>query len=428
MPRRNALGGQAAFRLRVVRGPDAGVEITLAADHPTRLLVGQSSVCDLRLTDSAVSRRHLALEMEDAQLRITDLSSRNGTRANGVRIEEAWVGGGALLELGSSAIEVSNKRIGAPMRLSEREHFGELWGASVAMRRLYPLCERLAETDVPVIIEGETGTGKEVLAEALHTEGKRAQGPFVVFDCTAVSGNLIEAELFGHTRGAFTGATQSRDGVFQEAQGGTLLIDEIGDLPLPLQATLLRAVERKEVRPVGLNRSIKLDVRILAATRRSLDEEVQKGRFRDDLFHRLSIARIELPPLRRRRSDVRFLALHFWNVLGGKAEELNEELLARFEDQPWPGNVRELRNVVARKIALGEFAELGADELSEERVAETQLFSLPFDQAKQRALRSFEERYVQHLLDAHKGNVTHAARTAGISRRYLQMIKARKKS
>jgi transcriptional regulator with GAF, ATPase, and Fis domain len=300
------------------------------------------------------------------------------------------------------------------------------------MRRLYPLCERLSRSDVTVVIEGETGTGKEVLAESLHEEGPRRDGPFVVFDCTATAPSLIESELFGHERGAFSGAIANHRGLFEQADGGTLLIDEIGDLDLRLQAKLLRALQRQEVRRLGGERSIPVDVRILGATRRDLDREVQAGRFRDDLFFRLMVARIELPPLRAREGDVALLAEHFWKLLGGGTEGIPYEVMRRFEDYAWPGNVRELRNAVARLIALGS---IGADggpigignPASDPRDALEQLLSLdlPFVQARSRLLEEFQRRYVERMLDKHDGNVRRAAHASGIARRYFQLLKSR---
>ena len=222
------------------------------------------------------------------------------------------------------------------------------------MRRLYPLCERLAQSDVPVVIEGETGTGKEVLAEALHESGARASGPFVVFDCTAVASSLLESALFGHEKGAFTGALAQRLGVFEQAHGGTLFIDEIGELDAVLQPKLLRAIERGEVQRVGSNRWERVEVRIIAATRRDLDREVRAGRFRDDLFFRLAVGRIDLPPLRRRRGDVAVLTRHFWRQIAGPERLVPPGLLERLEDHAWPGNVRELQNAIARHVAVGD--------------------------------------------------------------------------
>lgn len=308
------------------------------------------------------------------------------------------------------------------------------------MRRLYPLCARLASSNVPVILEGETGTGKEVLAESLHERGPRASGPFIVFDCTAVPASLVESELFGHERGAFTGAVTSRKGVFEQARGGTLLIDEIGDLDLALQPKLLRAIERGEIRRVGGDAWLSVDARVLAATRRDLDREVEAGRFRDDLFHRLAVGRVELPPLRERAGDVAVLARSFWQDLGGDPRELLPETLARWAAYAWPGNVRELRNAVARRLALGDLADLdakGGRRTPEPTVTSAPTRSLdavdavervldqPFIRARDTLMEEFEQRYVERLLAAHGGDVARAAAASGIGRRYFQKIKAR---
>ncbi|WXA81583.1 sigma-54 dependent transcriptional regulator [Pendulispora rubella] len=323
------------------------------------------------------------------------------------------------------------------------------------MRRLYPLCERLAGSNVPLIIEGETGTGKEVLAESLHDQGPRAREPFTVFDCTAVPPNLVEAALFGHERGAFTGATELRQGVFEQAHGGTLLIDEIGDLELELQAKLLRAIERSEVRRIGGKQWVRVDVRIIAATRRNLDEEVAAGRFRDDLFYRLAVARLELPPLRARTGDIRLLASHFWNRLAGSKVPIAEDFVAQLESYSWPGNVRELQNTVARRVVLGDL--MGGEAIAPpssrslrsatpievtapnpkppsrsqsdpgDVIADVIACGLPLPRARERVLEAFERRYVKHLVDKHRGNVARAAAASGVALRYFQVLRARTK-
>ena len=423
------------FVLTVVEGPDQGTTFTLAGSHPSRVLVGSGPACELRLGDREVSRRHVALEPSGRRLRVTDVGSTNGTFVDGIAIVEVFVRGGEILLLGSTAIQVGDAPVPTQSTLPVRTSFGGMVGASTEMRRLYPLCERLAASTVTVVIEGETGTGKEVLAEALHEEGPRAAGPFVVFDCTAVPASLVEAELFGHERGAFTGAVGTRKGVFEQAHGGTLLIDEIGDLDLSLQPKLLRAIERGEIRRVGGDRAIKVDVRVLAATRRDLDHEVQAGRFRDDLFHRLAVARIELPPLRRRTGDVPLLARHLWGALGGDEQALSGDLLLRWQDYAWPGNVRELRNAVARRLALGELGEQvpspearaqvpteppGADFL--EAILSLRLSLV---EARQRVVEEFERRYIDRILEQHDGSVTRAASASGIAKRYFQRLKSR---
>jgi DNA-binding NtrC family response regulator len=344
------------------------------------------------------------------------------------------------VRIGATVLRFEYRAAGVRAEISPATHFGHVVGVSTEMRRLYPLFERLAASRFPLIIEGETGTGKEVLGESLHEEGPRAAGPFIVFDCTAVPPNLMEAELFGHERGAFTGAVGSRKGVFEQAHGGTLFIDEIGDLDVLLQAKLLRAIERSEIRRLG-GELLQVDVRILAATRRDLDTEVQTGRFRDDLFHRLAVARVELPPLRRRRGDIPVLASHLCEQLGGDPQLLPREIVARWEDYGWPGNVRELRNAVARHLALGELANLDPEQWSQtlRGVADAaagrepasvddlmeQVLRLPLGDARQRLVDEFERRYIARMLENHGGNVTRAAEAAGVARRYFQTIKAR---
>ena len=428
----------ASYTVTVVSGPDADASVVIDGSRPSRTLIGTSPACDLRLTDPEISRRHAALELERGALRVTDLDSTNGTYVDNVRVVEALLSGGETLAVGASLLRVERAVAQAPLALPVRVSFGNVIGASVEMRRLYGLCERIAAADIPVVIEGETGTGKEALAEAIHEVGPRSAEPFVVFDCTAVPASLVESELFGHERGAFTGATTARTGILEQAHKGTVLIDEIGDLDLALQPKLLRAVERREIRRVGGNRTIALDVRIVAATRRNLDEEVQKGRFRDDLFHRLAVARIELPPLRRRRGDVTLLARHFCRQFGGDAEKIPVEVYRRWEEYAWPGNIRELRNAVARHLALGDWAgsALSAQPSSPsvssaavtgpaDIIAQTLDRGLSFVQARQQVQDEFERRYLERVLADHGGNIGRAAAAAGVGRRYFQRLRAR---
>jgi transcriptional regulator with GAF, ATPase, and Fis domain len=425
-----------SLALVVIEGPDRGKRFAIDGCEPSRPLVGQSPACAIRLADREVSRRHAAFELTPSGLAITDLGSTNGTFIDGVRVVEAFAQLGSVVRLGSTAFRVDLADRPGERPIPATTSFGRVIGGSSEMRRLYPLCERLAATLVPVLIEGETGTGKEVLAEALHERGPRAGGPFVVFDCTAVPANLVEAELFGHERGAFTGAHGARKGLFEQAHGGALLIDEIGDLDLALQPKLLRAVERGELRRIGGDRPIKVDVRILAATRRDLDHEVAAGRFRDDLFHRLVVARLELPPLRERRGDVPLLVRHFCAELGGDGAALPASLLRRWEDERWPGNIRELRNAVARHLALGELAAPGLDANDDDEPAAALaggdiidavlVQDLPIGRARQKVVDHFERRYIARVLAAHGGNVVRAAEASGLARRYFQILRSRK--
>ena len=441
------VSGRVGFVLRVTAGPDVGASFEVPPSHPSRLLVGQSASADFCLRDREVSRRHLGIEAADGRLRLADLGSKNGTRVNGVTVLEALLDGGERVDIGGTTIAVQRAELAADTPLTAATGFGRLVGASPAMRRLYPLCERLAAATVPVVIEGETGTGKEVLAESLHEMGPRAGGPFAVFDCTAVPPNLVESALFGHERGAFTGATEARRGVFEEAHGGTLLIDEIGDLDIELQAKLLRALERSEVRRIGGKAWLKTEVRVLAATRRNLDQEVAAGRFRDDLFYRLAVARIELPPLRHRTGDVPLLARTFWQRIASPGDVVPEDFLARLSSYTWPGNVRELHNAVARRVALGDLGEMhggfasgpssaaggagasaGGGGAGGDPIGAILGENLPFPRAREKLVEAFERRYVEDVLRRHGGNVVRAAAASGIARRYFQIIQARAKS
>ena len=432
----------ATFAIEVAEGPDAGKRFQLDPSSPSGILIGIGPACDVKLSDPEISRRHASIRFKDQRLLLTDLDSTNGTFVDGVAVLQALLRGGETVRMGSSAFRVERAAARRPPMVNAHS-FARVIGASSAMRRLYPLCQRLAQIDVPLVIEGETGTGKEQLAEALHEEGPRRSAPFVVFDCTAVAPNLIESELFGHERGAFTGSVATRKGVFERAHGGTLLIDEIGDLPLELQSKLLRAIERSEIRRVGGQGPIRVDVRLMAATRRDLDREVQQRRFRDDLFHRIAVTRIALPPLREREGDIPLLARHFCTLLGGAPDALSNELLQSWSDRAWPGNVRELRNAVARRLALGDLASFEEDEIKAERtasearpavanhgdaIARVLARELPLAEARQLLVDEFERRYLDHVLETHGGNVTRAAAAAGVARRHLQRLRAKSDS
>ena len=399
------------YAIAVSDGVDQGLRLVLDAAAPTRALVGQSPVCDLRLSDRQVSRRHAALELTARGLRLGSSVPADNTVVNGLPLGEVYLRGGEIIRMGDTTLVVEREQAG-PVQLTTAMRFGRMIGGSVAMRQLYPLCDRVAATDIPVIIEGETGTGKEVLAEALYEASPRSGKPFVVFDCTAcpaVAGGV-------HPRGSRARSVHRcrrvRTGVFEEANGGVLFIDEIGELDPNMQPKLLRAIERSEIQRVGSNQWSRVDVRIIAATRRDLDHEVQSGRFRDDLFFRLAVGRIELPPLRRRSGDIALLTRHFWRSLGGEEKALPGDLISRFEDYTWPGNVRELHNAVARALALGETviqkqtpwrvlrppltpwtkweAIPGGDVIDGVLANE-----LPLTRARERVVAEFERRYVQ---------------------------------
>jgi DNA-binding NtrC family response regulator len=441
LPARDVVETTARYELVVADGPDRGTRFALDGTSPSRVLAGKSSSCEMRLSDPSASRRHASFYITGARLRVTDLGSTNGTYVNGIAVVDAFLDGGEFVRMGQTTLHVQPAERAQAAAVCARESFGRVLGASEQMRRLYPLCEKLTASDVPVIIEGETGTGKELLAEAIHEASARCEGPFVVFDCMAAPPTLLESALFGHEKGAFTGATMSRAGVFERAHKGTLLIDEIGDLDVSLQPKLLRAIQRREVQRVGGSGLVKVDVRVMAATRRDLDREVQAGRFRDDLYFRLNVARVELPPLRQRRGDISLLARHFWEELGGAGTEVPQELLQRFEDYGWPGNVRELYNAVARHIALGELAVFaqaprpsapppsqdgaGSSDRGDflDRVLDR---GLALGEARQQVLEEFERRYLERALADHGGNVTKAAAASGVARRYFHLLRSKR--
>jgi two-component system response regulator HydG len=414
-----------AFVVTVIDGPDRGRSIELDTRGAGRVLIGKGPACGLLLTDPMVSRRHAALETDGYRLDLSDLGSTNGTFVNHVALERVHLSGGEVVRVGSSTLRVELRKANEQAAL-QATGFGRLVGASARMGAVYTLAARLAASDVPVILEGETGTGKELLAECLHEGSARAAEPFVVFDGTATPAAQAMSVLFGERGGA--------PGAFELAHGGTLFVDEIGELNTETQGALLRAVERGEIRRIGEAAYAKVNVRVIVSTQRNLDKLVDEERFREDLYYRLVVGRIELPPLRRRSGDVPLLAAHFWRQLTG-GTDVPASFGERFEGYEWPGNVRELRNALARLVALGPAASLvpsrtslvrkAPDELSNEPFAEILAADLAFPQARQRLLDAFERAYVERVLAQHGGNVVRAAAASGIARRYFQLIRAR---
>jgi DNA-binding NtrC family response regulator len=415
----------AAAVVRVTAGPDTGLERRL---EPGATRIGTAPSCALRLTDAAVSRLHCELRVEPDGVRVVDSGSTNGTRVEGLEVVEARLHGNARIELGKTVVVVEIRGEPIEVTLAPRERFGRMLGASAAMRRVFQLMATVAPTNATVLFQGETGTGKELAAQAIHETSKRADGPFVAVDCGAIAEHLIESELFGHLRGSFTGATADRRGLFEEAAGGTLFLDEIGELPLSLQPKLLRALEEREVRPVGSNVARPIDVRVIAATNRPLASAVNDGSFREDLYYRLAVFEIGLPPLRERREDLDFLAEHFYANATGHTTRLAPELLASIRGRSWPGNVRELRNFIERSAILGlgdgQPATVAAGSTSLEIFASA---DLPMKDARERCMAQFEAQYITSLLRRTGGNVTRAAEIAGVSRRYLHRLISERK-
>jgi transcriptional regulator with GAF, ATPase, and Fis domain len=381
--------------------------------------IGSHPSNEIVIDDRTVSRFHCRLSRESGERwKLTDLGSKNGTRLNGVRVLVAELERAATLTLGDSTLDV---RLGSATSNPQvrRTSFGAIVGESAAMQRLYAILERVAASDIDVLIHGESGTGKELVATELIQRSSRADGPVIVFDCGAISPSLVESELFGHVRGAFTGADREREGAFEAADGGTLFLDEIGELPLELQPKLLRALEAREVRRVGTNRAKRVDVRVIAATNRDLEPEVNRDRFREDLYYRLAKLTVRVPPLRDRLDDIPLLVQAF------ATHPFPEDALVDLRLHDWPGNVRELRNYVERSLVLGEAG-------LPQRSGQVKRFLTPggtftpegvsFKDAKEAAIADFEKSFLGPLLDRCDGNFSKAARTAKMDRMYLHQL------
>jgi two-component system, NtrC family, response regulator GlrR len=423
------------FFLDLTEGPDAGKSVGPLVP-PVR--IGSARGNDLVIADSTVSRFHCAIERGPDGPIIVDTGSKNGTFLGSYRVRDAYLQEGAVIRMGKTALAV---RIAPGIRtveVSSRKSFGGLIGESYVMRALFATLGRLAVADVPVLIEGETGSGKELVARALHSEGTRKDQPFVVVDCGAVAPSLVESELFGHVKGAFTGAEASRNGAFELANGGTLLLDEIGELPLPLQPKLLRVIETGMIKPLGAAREVAVAVRVLAATHRNLRQMVNETTFREDLYFRLAVLPVRVPPLRERPEDVAVLARHFFARAVSAAlpalpvaeleaptlPELTPESVSILRAQPWPGNVRELKNVLERAVIVGDQAAVARGDLADTLRAQVaserrgDLGSIDLEEAKRR----FEREYLIKLLARHQDDLKKAAEEADIHPKSLQRL------
>jgi len=423
------------FRLTVLEGPARGAVWESDGD---RCSIGSGEGNAVVLADPTVSRFHCEIIVADRRARVRDLASKNGTVVEGIQIVDAFLRASCVIRLGASTVrfELADGTHAVP--LSVRPSFGRMIGHSVAMRTLFSRLERAAATDATVLLDGETGTGKGEAAEAIHVQSARAAGPFVVLDCSAIPENLLESELFGHERGAFTGATQRRVGVFEEANGGTLFVDEIGELPPALQPKLLRVLETRAVRRVGGAGTQAVDVRIIAATNRDLRAEVNAGRFRADLYYRLAVLRVTLPPLRERSDDLRELAAGLLERLGASPERrarllARPDLLGALERSEWPGNVRELRNFLERCLVYDDviphedeaMGAPGARAATSVAAAPSLLPRRPFPLAREEAIVAFERAYLQDLMREHGAHKNAAAAAAGIGRVYLYKLLTR---
>jgi len=416
--------------LVVVTGKSRGQRLSVGE----RVRIGKAADNDLVLADDTVSRHHCELSRSANGISIKDLGSTNHTRVGRTIVREATVEPGATLTVGDVDLILRTEPNRAHILPSEQSEFGEALGPSLAMRTLFGVLEHIAPTDAPVLLEGETGTGKDVLARSIHQKSRRASAPFVVVDCGAVSYNLIESELFGHERGAFTGAVATRQGAFETAGEGTVFLDEVGELPIDVQPKLLRVIESHEFRRVGGNKTLRANARIVAATKRNLKDEVERGKFREDLYFRLAVVPIHVPALRQRRDDIPMLVSHFLELAkkrDPKASEvrLDKSTVAALAAHDWPGNVRELRNVLDRAIYIAtasgmkdlHLVDLPVGPPAKSEGAGTFVFDAgeSYRDVKARYETEFEKSFVAWLLERHAGNISAAAREAKMDRKHL---------
>jgi transcriptional regulator with PAS, ATPase and Fis domain len=404
---------------------DGKGKTSAAALRLTPLVVGKDDEADVVLDDPRVSRRHCSFALTERGIVLRDLGSKNGTFVAGTQILEAFVTPNTEVTVGGAKLTVRVAGAPASVPLSGSARFGDALGATLVMRALFARLEQAAATDETLLLLGESGTGKELLARAVHDKSSRRDGPFVVFDCSAVSPELAESELFGYVRGAFTGAVDDRAGVLEESHGGTLFLDEIGELPIDLQPKLLRAIEARQFRRVGSNAYEAFDTRILAATHRDLRAQVAARAFREDLYFRIAVLKVDIPPLRERRDDIGLLVDNVLRSLDPprSADDLPPGALAMLAAHDWPGNVRELRNTVSRLLV---FPHLGREAFDAAVSPPGRLpLHLNLREAREHAIAEFEEAYLSAKLREHAGNVSRAAEAIGVSRQFLHRLIAR---
>ena len=431
---------RAAIRCTV--GPEAGESWLMERDV---IRIGSAKAGDIVISDPTVSRRHAEIHRSRDGVVLRDLGSTNGTFVGEVRAKEVYLRPDTRFRVGRTELVFTPADEIIDVKPSDADHFEHLVGRSVAMREVFGILERVAPTDLTVLISGETGTGKELACRAVHNRSKRRSGPFIVFDCGAAPENLIESELFGHQRGAFTGAIESRPGVFEMANTGTIFIDEVGELPLALQPKLLRVLEQREVRRLGASHTKPIDVRVVAATNRNLRDEVDAGRFREDLYYRLAVVEMAMPPLRNRLEDLELLGHHLLHRSphNTAVQRIDPAVIDVFSQYQWPGNVRELNNVIERALPFTDGSAIAvtslpkaltgpgkADSVSRSPSSEAPSpvvltdpgTPMPFKDAKEQLIEAFERQYVIDLLERHDGNVSKAARAADMDRKTITRL------
>lgn len=387
-------------------------------------IIGSAPSADVVIEDRAVSRTHVELAVVSGGVAVNDLGSRNGTFYLGQRIQRIVLRHGASFTVGSARVVLEPDTDNAEEATFEGDELRGIIGTSPAMRRIFAIMSRLESSTVTVLVQGESGVGKELVARALH-EGSGVSGPLVTFNCGAVARELVMSELFGHRRGAFTGAVDARRGAFESADRGTLFLDEIGELPLEVQPVLLRALEAGEVRPVGSDQATTVRVRVIAATHRDLERDVREGRFREDLYYRLAVIKLEVPPLRDRRDDIPLLAQRFAYAAGG--EPLPDDVVEKLRERSWPGNARELRNVVQAFRVLGRLPpppKAAPPSLDAPLAAMVDL-ARPYAELKDELVERFQRVYLAELIAYAHGNQSAAAKLAKMDRTYLGRLLAR---
>lgn len=435
-------------KICVINGPDKGLEKELVG---TRVAIGTSDDNEIVLHDSTVSRRHCEITVVSDRYVLRDLDSTNGTWIDGAEVKEAFLAPGSRLRVGDTELIFEPKKKWEAIHDFEGDHFGELYGRSKAMRDVFALLTKVASTDLSCVLHGETGSGKELAARGLHQASSRAQKPFVVVDCGAISESLIESELFGHERGAFTGADRQRAGAFEVANQGTVFLDEIGELPIELQPKLLRALERREVKRLGATQSIHVDIRVVAATHRDLPAMVQAKTFREDLYFRLAEVVVKLPPLATRLDDIGLLVERMVQEevkRGSKVKQVHPDVIELLCARRWPGNVRELRNVVRRAVSFASGVVLTVEDLktsggmqnlvptafsndpptqpildvSSLSGAQSPVNELPLKDAREQWMSNMERDYVEQLLQRFKWDLDLASQHAGVHRKSLERL------
>jgi len=417
-------------RLQVIEGPEKGCSCD--SDDEMLLHVGTRENNHLVLSDKSVSGYHLEIGRTTQGWRLRDVGSTNGTFVGGMRVFDLLLRSATIITIGRTKLRfdaIEDQPVRATLYPSGR--FCDMVGQSVGMRRLFARIEQVARSTATVLITGETGTGKEAVAEAVVQSSDRVRAPFVVIDCSSLPHNLIESELFGHVKGAFTGAHSDYRGAFERADGGTVFLDEIGELPIDLQPKLLRVLERREVRRIGSEHVRPTDVRVIAATNRELGVEINERRFRQDLYFRLSVVNLHIPPLHERREDIPLLIEHFYNQLtDGRRGPTLADVMNRLceSDYHWPGNVRELRNAIERAVHIPDEDPLAHHQAADEGASPAAAgaggidLSVPFKIAKQQRIDAFERQYISAMLKATRNNVSEAARRAQIDRMYLHKL------